>query len=332
MKVLFIGGTGIISSACTALALERGIDLFLFNRGETSKRGPLPYGIQLLKGDIRDGQAVKQVVGYKKFDAIVNWIAYLPEHVEQDIEIFRGRTKQYIFISSASAYQTPPSSLPVRESTILDNPFWAYSRHKIACEGRLVQAYRDEKFPVTIVRPSHTYDKTLFPFSGGYTVVDRIRWGKPVIIHGDGTSLWTLTHHKDFAKAFIGLLGNSMAIGETYHITSDEWLTWNQIYNLIASAAGVGSPKFVHIPSELIAAYAPNLGAGLLGDKSHSMIFDNTKIKRVVPDFVASIPFSQGAREIMEWYDEKPSRQVIDDDFNDLTEKILAAYQAVWPQ
>lgn len=332
MKVLFIGGTGIISSACTALALERGIDLFLFNRGETSKRGPLPYGIQLLKGDIRDGQAVKQVVGYKKFDAIVNWIAYLPEHVEQDIEIFRGRTKQYIFISSASAYQTPPSSLPVRESTILDNPFWAYSRHKIACEGRLVQAYRDEKFPVTIVRPSHTYDKTLFPFSGGYTVVDRIRWGKPVIIHGDGTSLWTLTHHKDFAKAFIGLLGNSMAIGETYHITSDEWLTWNQIYNLIASAAGVGSPKFVHIPSELIAAYSPNLGAGLLGDKSHSMIFDNTKIKRVVPDFVASIPFSQGAREIMEWYDEKPSRQVIDDDFNDLTEKILAAYQAVWPQ
>lgn len=332
MKVLFIGGTGIISSACTALALERGIDLFLFNRGETSKRGPLPYGIQLLKGDIRDGQAVKQVVGYKKFDAIVNWIAYLPEHVEQDIEIFRGRTKQYIFISSASAYQTPPSSLPVRESTILDNPFWAYSRHKIACEERLVQAYRDEKFPVTIVRPSHTYDKTLFPFSGGYTVVDRIRWGKPVIIHGDGTSLWTLTHHKDFAKAFIGLLGNSMAIGETYHITSDEWLTWNQIYNLIASAAGVGSPKFVHIPSELIAAYSPNLGAGLLGDKSHSMIFDNTKIKRVVPDFVASIPFSQGAREIMEWYDEKPSRQVIDDDFNDLTEKILAAYQAVWPQ
>ncbi len=331
MKVLFIGGTGVISSACTELALERGIDLYLFTRGKTGKRGSIPHGVKLLKGDIRDISSVQQVLGYQKFDAIVNWVAYTPDQVEQDLEIFRGRTKQYIFISSASAYQTPPVNLPVTESTVLDNPFWEYSRNKIACEERLIRAYREEKFPTTIVRPSHTYDKTLLPFSGGYSVVDRMRWGKPVIIHGDGTSLWTLTHHRDFALAFVGLLGNSHAIGEIFHITSDEWLSWNQIYQTVAAAAGIPNPKFVHIPSDLIAAYAPNWGPGLLGDKSHSMIFDNSKIKRVVPDYVASIPFSRGAREIIAWYDEHPARQVIDDDFNILTDKIIAAYQAAWP-
>jgi nucleoside-diphosphate-sugar epimerase len=331
MKVLFIGGTGVISSACTELALERGIDLYLFTRGKTGKRGSIPHGVKLLKGDIRDISSVQQVLGYQKFDAIVNWVAYTPDQVEQDLEIFRGRTKQYIFISSASAYQTPPVSLPVTESTVLDNPFWEYSRNKIACEERLIRAYREEKFPITIVRPSHTYDKTSLPFSGGYSVVDRMRWGKPVIIHGDGTSLWTLTHHRDFALAFVGLLGNSHAIGEIFHITSDEWLSWNQIYQTVAAAAGIPNPKFVHIPSDLIAAYAPNWGPGLLGDKSHSMIFDNSKIKRVVPDYVASIPFSRGAREIIAWYDEHPARQVIDDDFNILTDKIIAAYQAAWP-
>lgn len=331
MKVLFIGGTGVISSACAQLAIERGIDLYMFNRGKTGKRGAIPHGAKPLLGDIRDLSSVRQVLGYQKFDAIVNWIAYTPEQVEQDLEIFRGRTKQYIFISSASAYQTPPASLPVTESTLLDNPFWDYSQNKIACEERLIRAYREEKFPITIVRPSHTYDKTLLPFSGGYTVVDRMRWGKEVIIHGDGTSLWTLTHHKDFALGFVGLLGNSHAIGEIFHITSDEWLSWNQIFQIVASAAGIPNPKFIHIPSELIAAHVPNQGPGLLGDKSHSMIFDNSKIKRVVPDFIASIPFSQGAREIMAWYDEHPARQVIDDDFNILTDKIIAAYKAAWP-
>jgi nucleoside-diphosphate-sugar epimerase len=331
MKVLFIGGTGVISSACAQLAIERGIDLYMFNRGKTGKRGSIPHGAKPLLGDIRDLSSVRQVLGYQKFDSIVNWIAYTPEQVEQDLEIFRGRTKQYIFISSASAYQTPPASLPVTESTVLDNPFWDYSQNKIACEERLIRAYREEKFPITIVRPSHTYDKTLLPFSGGYTVVDRMRWGKEVIIHGDGTSLWTLTHHKDFALGFVGLLGNSHAIGEIFHITSDEWLSWNQIFQIVASAAGIPNPKFIHIPSELIAAHVPNQGPGLLGDKSHSMIFDNSKIKRVVPDFIASIPFAQGAREIMAWYDEHPARQIIDDDFNILTDKIIAAYKAAWP-
>lgn len=331
MKVLFIGGTGIISSACTALALKSGIELFLFNRGETTKRGPLPDGAQLLKGDIRNIDSVKHVIGLKKFDAVVNWIAFLPEHVQQDLEVFRERTKQYIFISSASAYQTPPASLPITESTLLDNPYWEYSRNKIACEELLIQAYRQEKFPVTIVRPSHTYDKTLLPFDGGYTVVDRMRWGKPVIVPGDGTSLWTLTHHSDFAKGFVGLLGNSKTIGEVFHITSDEWLSWNQIYRLVASAAGVPNPNLVHIPSDLIAAYAPHIGPGLLGDKSHSMIFDNSKIKRVVPGFVATIPFARGAQEIMGWYDENPSRQVVNNDYNEVIDRILTAFQAAWP-
>jgi len=332
MKILFIGGTGIISSACTQLALKRGLDLYLLNRGETTKRGPLPEGVKVLKGDIRNQASAQIALGDHKFDAVVDWIAFTTGHIELDLDLFRGRTHQYVFISSASAYQTPPAGLPVTESTVLDNPFWEYSRNKIACEERLVRAYREEKFPITIVRPSHTYDKTLLPFDGGYTVVNRMRQGKPVIVLGDGTSLWTLTHHRDFAHAFVGLLGNPHAIGESFHITGDEWLSWNQIYQLVAEAAGVPDPKLVHIPSELIAAYEPNLGAGLLGDKSHSMIFDNSKVKRIVPDYVASIPFSQGAREIMAWYDADPVRQMIDPKVDALMDTIIENYQKAWPQ
>jgi len=331
MKTLFIGGTGIISSACTALAVERGIELYLLNRGQTTERGPLPPGVKTLPGDIRDPHSVRQALGDLHFDSVVNWIAFVPEHIEQDLQVFRGRTQQYVFISSASAYQTPAASLPITESTVLDNPCWEYSRNKIACEERLVRAYREEKFPITIVRPSHTYDKTLLPFDGGYTVVARMRAGKPVIVMGDGASLWTLTHHEDFARAFVGLLGNSHAIGETFHITSDEWLTWNQIYQLVAAAAGVPRPHLVHIPSDLIAAYDPEWGAGLLGDKSNTSIFDNTKIKRVVPGYVARIPFAQGARQIMAWYDADPARQVVDPAFDALSDKIIAAYQRCWP-
>ena len=331
MKILFIGGTGIISSACTPLAVDLGLDLYLLNRGETTKRGPLPEGVKVLKGDVRDPASVEAALGEHHFDAVVNWIVFVPEQIEMDINIFRGRTKQYVFISSASAYQTPPAGLPVTESTVLDNPEWEYSRNKIACEERLVRAYRDEKFPITIVRPSHTYDKTLLPFDGGYTVVHRMRQGKPVIVLGDGTSLWTLTHHKDFAHAFLGLLGNPHAIGEDFHITGDEWLPWNQIFQMVAAAAGVPDPKLVHIPSELIAAYDPQLGAGLLGDKMHSMIFDNSKVKRVVPDYVARIPFSQGVREIMAWYDADPTRREVDAKFDALTDQLVAAYQKAWP-
>jgi len=332
MKVLFIGGTGIISSACAELAVKRGVDLYLLNRGETSKRGPLPNGVTHLKGDTRDQNSIKQALAGHQFDVVVNWIIFTPEQIDQDIEIFKNQTEQYVFISSASAYQKPPASLPIRESTVLDNPYWAYSRNKIACEERLIQAYREIKFPITIVRPSHTYDKTLFPFTGGYTVVDRMRKGKPVIVIGDGTSIWTLTHHKDFAIAFIGLLGNDHAIGDTFHITSDEWLSWNQIFKAVANAAGVTDPLLTHIPSELIAAYDPDWGAGLIGDKSHSSIFDNTKIKHTVPEYRATIPFAQGAKEIITWYDEDPSRRIIDAEYNILVDKIISAYSLAWPK
>lgn len=254
MKVLFIGGTGVISSACTSLAVEQGFDLYLLNRGQTSR--PVPEAAHILVGDIRDKASVNQALGNLVFDVVVNWIAFTPEHIETDLELFQDRTGQYIFISSASVYQTPPVNLPVTESTPLDNPYWSYSQAKIACEMRLMRAYQEAKFPVTIVRPSHTYDRTRIPFTGRYTVVDRMRRGKPVIVHGDGTSLWVLTHHRDFAKGFVGLLGNRQATGHAFHITSDEWLTWNQIFETVARAAGT-TARMVHIPSNVIAEINP---------------------------------------------------------------------------
>lgn len=329
MKVLFIGGTGIISSACSKLAVDRGIDLYLLNRGKTSR--PIPEGAKVLNGDIRDPQSAQAALAGHTFDAVVNWIAFTPEHVETDLNLFRGKTGQYVFISSASAYQTPPAALPVRESTVLDNPVWLYSRNKIACEERLVCAYRDEKFPITIVRPSHTYDRTLLPMDGGYTVVDRMLRGQKVIVHGDGTSLWTLTHHTDFAKGFVGLLGNSHAIGDAFHITSDEWLTWNQIYEIVARAFGTAA-KIVHVPSDLIAAYDPDWGAGLLGDKAHSFILDNSKVKRLAPDFICTVPFSRGAEEIAAWYNADLARRKVDEQVNQMHDRILAAYGAAWPK
>jgi len=262
---------------------------------------------------------------------VADWIAFTPQDVQRDIDLFKGKTGQYVFISSASAYQTPAVNLPIRESTPLDNPFWEYSRNKIACEELLTAEYRKNKFPVTIVRPSHTYDQTCFPNEGGYTVIDRMLKGKPVMVHGDGTSIWTLTHSSDFAKGFTGLLGNSRAVGEVFHITSDEWLTWNQIYELLARAAGV-TPKLVHVPSELIAAYDENLAAGLLGDKTNSSIFDNSKIKQAVPEFICTMPFSRGAEEIITWHRADPARQVVDEQFNGLCDRILENYQKAWPK
>ncbi|CAN5549638.1 SDR family oxidoreductase [soil metagenome] len=329
MKVLFIGGTGKISSACSPLAVERGIDLYLLNRGQTDR--PIPEGAHLLNGDIRDKASVQAAIEGHKFDAVVNWIAFTPEHIETDIELFSGRTGQYVFISSASAYQTPPVNLPATESTPLDNPNWLYSRNKIACEERLMQEYRTKKFPITLVRPSHTYDKTLLPMQGGWTAIDRMRKGKKILVHGDGTSLWVLTHHKDFAKGFVPLLGNNRAIGEAFHITSDEILNWNQIHEILGQAAGAPPLQFVHVPSALINAFDPVWGAGLLGDKTNSMFFDNTKIKRIAPDFACTIPFAQGAEEMIKWYDGDPKRQVVNEEFNQLTDKIIAAYERAWP-
>ncbi|MEA4959835.1 MAG: SDR family oxidoreductase [Anaerolineaceae bacterium] len=329
MKVLFIGGTGTISYSSTLLAKEKGIDLYLLNRGKSELR-PIPEGVRLLKADIRDPNSVAEALGTLKFDAVADFIAFTPEHIETDLALFRGKTGQYLFISSASAYQTPPSTLPVTESTLLDNPAWEYSRNKIACEERLARAYREEKFPFTIVRPSHTYDQVYIPVHGGWTVVDRMLRGLPVIVHGDGSSLWTLTHSSDFAKGFVGLLGNSHAIGEVYHITSDEWLTWDQIHQVIAKALGVDA-RIVHVPSDLIAAYDADWGDSLLGDKTHSFVLDNSKIKKAVPGFACTKPFSVGIQESLDWYHADPARQVVDGQFNALCERILAAYAKAWP-
>ncbi|SDT19169.1 SDR family oxidoreductase [Actinopolymorpha singaporensis] len=323
LKVLFIGGTGIISSACGARAVESGVDLTILNRGSTSIR-PVPDGAEVIQGDIRDPESARAALGDREFDVVVDFVAFTPDHVQTDVDLFTGRTGQYVFISSASAYQTPPARLPIVESTPLRNPRWEYSRNKIACENLLVEAYRTNGFPATIVRPSHTYDRTAIPLTGGWTDLDRMRRGAPVVVHGDGTSLWALTHHVDFAKAFVGLLGQPAAVGDSFHITSDESLTWNQIYTAMATALGVEA-KLVHVASDTIVAAEPSLEGALLGDKAHSVIFDNSKVKALVPDYVATIPFSAGAREIVEWHDAHPERQTVNDDLNATFDKLIAA-------
>lgn len=325
LQVLFIGGTGIISSACCRLAVRRGLDLYALNRGATQLR-PLPSEVTILRGNIRDPASVREVLGDHEFDVVVNWIAFTPEHIEADLELFRGRVGQYVFISSASAYQAPPSRVPVTESTPLNNPYWQYSRDKIACEDRLIRAYREDGFPAMIVRPSHTYDRTAVPSYAGWTLVHRMRQGKEVVVQGDGTSLWTLTHSDDFAKGFVPLLGNTRTIGEAFHITSDDVLTWNQITMILAAAAGAEA-KIVHVPSDAIAAADPNWGPALLGDSAHSMIFDNSKLRRVVPDYVATITLEQAAPEIIAWHDQNPSQQRFDPDLDALMDKLTAQFR-----
>lgn len=329
MRVLFIGGTGTISSACVDRAVAQGIDIYLLNRGKSAKQAN--PGAKLLYGDIRDAQGAQAALARVEFDVVVDWVAFTPEQAQLDIDLFKGRTGQYIFISSASVYQTPPNSLPITESTIAHNPFWRYSQDKIACEELLSRAYREEDFPMTIVRPSHTYDCRLVPMDGGWTTVERMRRGMPVSVPGDGTSIWTLTHHADFARGFNGLLGNWRAVGETVHITNDEWLTWNQIYQYFARAVGTEA-RLVHVPTELIAAYDPERAKALRGDKMHSLIFDNSKIKRLVPDFVCSIPYARGVEEVVAWYLEDAERQRVDEGYNAREEQILAAYARAWPE
>jgi nucleoside-diphosphate-sugar epimerase len=323
MKVLFIGGTGIISSAVSRLALERGIELYHFNRGKSHRK---IEGVKNITGNIRNVEETKKILADYSFDVVVNWISFIPEHVLADIEIFTEKTKQYIFISSASAYEKPISKLPITDKTPLINPFWQYSRDKAECESILLNEFKTNNFPVTIVRPSHTYDNTLIPTDWGYTILDRMLKGKKIIIHGDGTSLWVLTHNTEFAVGFVGLFGKKEAIGEAFHITSDELLNWNQIYKMLADELGVPL-NAIHIPSDFIAKYNPEHGAGLLGDKSHSVIFDNSKIKRLVPEFKCQIPFSEGVKEIISWYKNNKDWQVVKEEINKSIDEIIATFE-----
>jgi nucleoside-diphosphate-sugar epimerase len=325
LKVLFIGGSGVISSACGRQAVDDGIDLYVLNRGTSSRVRPLPAGVKELRADVRNARSVRDAVGDLEFDSVVDWVAFTPGHVRADIDIFSGRTGQYVFISSASAYQTPPARLPVTESTPLRNPFWQYSRDKIECEDLLVHAYRDDGFPATIVRPSHTYDQTLVPFAGRWTVLGRMLAGQPVIVPGDGTSLWTMTHNTDFARGFVPLLGHPRTVGEAFHITSEDFLTWDQIAHALASALGVEA-RIVHVPSDVIAAADAEWGASLLGDKAHSMVFDNAKIRSIAEGWRATVPFERGAREIADWYLADASRQVTEDKLDALMDKLAAGF------
>lgn len=324
LKALFIGGSGVISTACSELAVRSGMDLFVLNRGRTHR--PLPESVHHLRVDRADQAATREALDSINPDVVVNFIAFTPEQVQADIDLCSGRTGQYVFISSASAYQTPPARLPIDESTPLRNPFWEYSRLKIACEERLMDAYRDRAFPVTVVRPSQTYDRTVVPVDGGWSVIERLRQGREIVVHGDGTSLWTLTHSRDFAQGLVGLLGQRGAIGQSFHITSDEVLTWNAIYEIAAHAAGT-EPRMVHVPSDAIAAMDDAWGAGLLGDKAHSMLFDNTKIKRYVPDFQASTTFGQGMQEAIAWHDADASRRKVDQRYDALMDTLVEQYR-----
>ena len=335
MKILFIGGTGLISSACSELVLLRGMELYILNRG-VSQKHPLPSGAQHLIGDVyADESGVASLLASHHFDVVVDWIAFTREDVERDLRLFSGQTKQFIFISSASAYQKPPAHYIITEETPLENPFWQYSRDKIACEERLRQAYRQDGFPVTIVRPSLTYGLSQIPLCVNswqypYTVVERMKQGKKIIIPGDGTSLWVFTWNEDFAKGFLGLFGRQEAIGEAFQITSDEVLTWNQAYEEVGRALGV-KLNIVHISSDLIAAYDEQALGSLIGDKVNSTVFDNSKIKRFVPDYECKIPWVEGIRRSLAWFEADPARQTIDRQANQLWDTTISAYESAFP-
>ena len=335
MKILFIGGTGLISSACSELAVQSGMELFILNRGVSTKFQP-PVGSHLLAGDFyQDENGVAAMLEDHHFDAVVDWIAFTPDDVERDIRLFSDKTDQFVFISSASAYQKPPAHYVITEETPLVNPFWEYSRNKIACEEHLMQAYRAGGFPVTIIRPSLTYGPSQLPLCTNswqypYTIFDRMKRGQKVVIPGDGTSLWVFTWNGDFAKGFLPLLGNKSAIGEAFHITSDEVLTWNQAYEAVADALGV-ELNVVHIASDLIAQYDEHALGSLIGDKVNSAVFDNSKIKRFVPDFDCTVLWREGIRQTINWFEADLSRQVVDDDANKLWDRIITAYERAYP-
>ena len=327
MNVLFIGGTGIISTAITKrLAEMDGVNLFLVNRGNRSS--VIRENVTVINADINDEDFVREQIKDLSFDAVCDFIAFVPEHLERDFRLFKGKTKQFMYISSASAYQKPLSNYRITEGTPLANPYWEYSRNKIACEDFLMKMYRENGFPVTIIRPSHTYDERSVPLGvhgkfGSWQIVKRMIEGKPVIVHGDGTSLWTMTHNSDFAKAFVGLIGNAHAIGEAFQITSDETLTWNQIYKAIADALGVELKPY-YVSSDFLAAVSDyDLCGSLIGDKANSVVFDNSKLKRAVPDFVPTVRFDQGVKKTIDYVLSHKECQVEDPEFDAWCDKVI---------
>jgi nucleoside-diphosphate-sugar epimerase len=333
MKVLFIGGTGTISTEISKLAARSGIELYLLNRGNKNAKLSEAQNINYINADISDEADVAGKLSDYNFDVVANFIVFTPEQAERDLRLFNGKTQQYIFISSASAYQKPLSNYIITESTPLVNPYWEYSRNKIACEEIFINANRDSNFPITIVRPSHTYDAFSIPLAihgekGPWQVLKRIMDGKPVIVHGDGSSLWTLTHSRDFAKAFLGLMGNIHALGEAVHITNDESLTWNQIYACLGASVNK-EPVIRHIASDFLIKCNPGLQGGLIGDKANSVVFDNSKIKRLVPGFAATTRFDEGVKESIKNYLENESLQVLDPQFDAWTERVINAYDSL---
>ncbi|MBI5945733.1 MAG: SDR family oxidoreductase [Chloroflexi bacterium] len=335
MKILFIGGTGLISSACSDLALERGHELFLLNRSSSAKY-PAPKDATILQADIYAESAhLSALLAGQRFDAVVDFMAFTPQDIERDISLFRGKTDQFVFISSASAYQKPVRNYLITEETPLENPFWEYSRNKIACENLLMKAYRENGFPATIIRPSHTFGPSQIPFCYGswvhpWTIIDRMKRGRQVIIPGDGTSLWVLTWNADFAKGLVGLLGNKNAVGEAFQITSDQVLSWNQIYLEAYQALGQ-APNVVHIPSDFIALFDEGALGSLIGDKSNSVVFDNSKIKRFVPDYQCDVNWADGVRRSLAWFEANPQFQTLDTEANLIWDKIIAAYEKAIP-
>lgn len=328
MKILFIGGSGVISRAATQQTLAAGHELWLLNRG---KHRPIE-GARTLVADMSDVAGVREVLRGHTWDVVVQWIAFGPADIRRDLELFRDNTRQYVFISSASVYQKPLSHYLITESTPRANPHWEYSRLKIACEQELEAAHQATGFPCVIVRPSLTYGEDQVPlvlnaWNQSWTTIDRMRRGAPVIIPGDGTSLWTITHNTDFAAGLVGLFGNPATHGHAFHITSDEVLTWNQIFHQAAQAAGVTAPTFVHIPSDFLIACVPAVEGTLLGDKAVSAVFDTTKIKRFVPGFCAKTNFAQGIRRTVAWFDADAARRQIDDATNQRWDKLVAAYE-----
>jgi len=326
-----IGGTGTISTAISRQLLESSEhELYLINRG--GRNDVLPTNVNIIQGDINDEAAIAEKLAGMKFDAVCDFIAFVPAQLERDYRLFNGNTRQFVFISSASAYQKPLSNYLINEGTPLANPYWEYSRNKIACEDYLMKMYRENGFPVTIVRPSHTYDERAVPMgvhgkNGSWQVIKRMMEGKQVIIHGDGTSLWTMTHNSDFARAFIGLLGNVHAIGEAVQITSDESVTWNQIFFSIAAHLGVEFKPY-YVPSDFLAAVSDyDLEGGLIGDKANTVVFDNSKLHRLVPGFDAKIRFDQGVAMTLDYVLSHKECQIDDPEFDAWCDKVIAAME-----